>query len=255
MNIKHPISVLTLTLTPFFIATGCSSTGGQHPASITESTPPYITAATNETPDNNQTFNQISTHSRMHEVNTPDNNTSNPSMITETINEATPNEAQDEISVNIVQAPSPTNTQIDSAPEELEVGHTPENDNPAESTGSNAPRPAKHVFQFGFNKAELSDEEKTIIRDHGQFLASHPSQSIVVHGHADTQGDQNYNQLLSEKRAQHVAALLKEAGASKNQIETFSWSSASPADLVTNYKANRRVELRYDQGYFAKKTQ
>ncbi len=212
MNIKHPISILTLTLTPFFIATGCSSTGGQHPASVAKiSTTQHINTTTD--------------------------------IVTETATEISG------------QTESTENNPIASATEELEVLAVLDNDTPPETTASNNSRPAKHVFQFGFNKAELSDEERNIIQDHGQFLAGHPSQSIVVHGHADSQGDQNYNQFLSEKRAQHVAALLKKAGASKDQIEIFSWSSTSPADVATNYKVNRRVELHYGQDYFAQKAQ
>jgi len=232
MNIKHPISILTLTLTPFFIATGCSSTGGQHPTSVAKiSTPQHINAIT-----------------ELDVVETP-------------MMHQTPEQAQDILKNNnlaITDIVTKTATDINGQPESAEVLEmlgVLDNDTPTETTASNNPRPAKHVFQFGFNKAELSDEEKNIIQDHGQFLASHPSQSIVVHGHADSQGDQNYNQFLSEKRAQHVAALLKKAGASKDQIETFSWSSTSPADVATNYKVNRRVELRYGQDYFAQKTQ
>ena len=229
MNIKHPISVLTLTLTPFFIATGCSSTGGQHPTSLAATS--TATSVSTSTPSTTQHINTESKPS-INETSTidPSNN-------------------------NLATTDITTKAVTDTVTDELEMLGVLDSEAPPETTINNNPRPAKHIFQFGFNKAELSDEEKTIIQDHGQFLASHPSQSIVVHGHSDSQGDQNYNQFLSEKRAQHVAALLKKAGASKGQIEIFSWSSTSPADVATNYKVNRRVELHYGQDYFAKKAQ
>ena len=242
MNIKHPISVLTLTLTPFFIATGCSSTGGQHPTPITEtSTTQHINTVNEPISDEAQVMDQS-----LNEViaNTATDAAADTSTVATTITTET-----------ITQTDLPAISQIDSATDELEMLGILDNDAPLETTGNNNSRPAKHVFHFGFNKAELSDEEKIIIQNHGQFLASHPSKSIVVHGHADSQGDQNYNQFLSEKRAQHVAALLKKSGATKDQIEIFSWSSASPADVVTNYKINRRVELHYGEDYFAQKAQ
>ncbi|OUR89681.1 hypothetical protein A9Q81_21135 [Gammaproteobacteria bacterium 42_54_T18] len=237
MKIKHPISVLTLTLTPFFIATGCSSTGGQHPTSVAKTpTIQHINTVNESVIDETQVIANMATEA------TADVTT----VATVTTTETTE---------TISQMDLPANSQIDNATDGLEMLGILDSDAPLETTASNDSRPAKHVFHFGFNKAELSDEEKTIIQDHGQFLASHPSQSIVVHGHADSQGDQNYNQFLSDKRAQHVATLLKKAGANKDQIEVFSWSSASPADVVTNYKVNRRVELHYGQDYFAQKTQ
>ena len=231
MNIKHPISVLTLTLTPFFIATGCSSTGGQH---INTESKPVIHETSMIVPVLDQRLEQ-----RLGQT------------IEQTIEQSTDNPDNNDLAIT----DTTTKTVTETVTEDLEMLGILDSETPPETTVSTAPRPAKHVFQFGFNKAELSDEEKTIIQDHGQFLASHPSQSIVVHGHADSQGDQNYNQFLSEKRAQHVAALLKKAGASKDQIEIFSWSSTSPADVATNYKVNRRVELHYGQDYFAQKTQ
>ena len=251
MNIKHPISVLTLTLTPFFIATGCSSTGDHNPTAIATTPKTQLSSSISET--------VIDETSVMHqalkqEIDTPDNNSlatiDGITIDTATINEVTPTTTD-----NGAQTETSTNNKMDSAAEELEMLGILESEIPPETTTSNDSRPAKHVFHFGFNKAELSDEEKTIIQDHGQFLASHPSQSIVVHGHADSQGDQNYNQFLSEKRAQHVAALLKKSGATKGQIEVLSWSSASPADALTSYKVNRRVELHYGQDYFAQKAQ
>jgi len=240
MKIKHPISVLTLTLTPFFMATGCSSTGGQHPTPIAEtSTTQYINTVNESVIEETQIID-------------PTLNKVIANMATEAAAAAV---ATTEVTETITQTDLPANNHTDSATEELEMLGILESDTAPETIASNNSRPAKHVFHFGFNKAELSDEEKRIIQDHGQFLASHPSQSIVVHGHADSQGDQNYNQFLSEKRAQHVATHLKKAGASKDQIEILSWSSASPADVVTNYKVNRRVELHYGQDYFAQKTQ
>ncbi len=253
MNIKHPISVLTLTLTPFFIATGCSSTGGNNPTAVAATPTTHLSSSINETIIDNTSVMHLASGSTPDQTQKQGNDTSDNNSLA-TANEISGDEITKTIAKNDAQTETSTNNKMVSTAEELEMLGILENEIPPEVT-INDSRPAKHVFHFGFNNAELSDEEKTIIQDHGQFLASHPSQNIVVHGHADSQGDQNYNQFLSEKRAQHVAALLKKSGATKGQIEVLSWSSASPADALTNYKVNRRVELHYGQDYFAQKAQ
>ena len=239
MNVKHPLSVLTLTLTPFFMATGCSSTGGQHMSTELQASEPIIEnqqLSDSTLPEINDTESteNVDSDNAEHEASFTLNDSS-------TLDTEAPIEAHTE-------APTKDLTETLAETDAIESQAT-------ELVANNEPRPAKLVFPFGFNKSELSDDEKTIIKNHGSFLASHPSQSIVIHGHSDTQGDPRYNQFLSEKRAQHVAKLLKDAGAQDNQIEIFSWSSDSPADIAANYKANRRVELRYGQDYFAQKQQ
>lgn len=229
MNVKHPLSVLTLTLTPFFMATGCSSTGGQNLSATLPASDPTF--------ESQQLTNTIDP-----EQNTPFFETDLSSSVVAEHSVIEGSVIEDSVIESSVIEDSVIENEAPEIAEEALLAN-------------DEPRPAKLVFPFGFNKSELSDDEKSIIKNHGNFLASHPSQSIVIHGHSDSQGDRTYNQFLSEKRAQHVANLLKEAGAQENQIEVFSWNSDSPADVATNYKANRRVELRYGQDYFAQKPQ
>lgn len=248
MNIKHPISLLTLTLTPFFMNTGCSSTGNHD-------TGTHRTATTAQFENIEQTDSEM--------PSTVEAQITSALMEVEETTELSPTSTQvsmeqSEMLDLEMRGIADANTELE-AEEVLEraIEGTTEGttESTTEPTVTNDLRPTKQVFRFGFNKAELTDEEKAIIHDHGQYLANHPSQNIIVHGHSDSQGDHKYNQFLSEKRAQHVAGLLKKAGAKKSQIEIFSWSSDSPAEVATNYKANRRVELRYEQGYFAQKEQ
>ena len=270
MNIKHPLSVLTLTLTPFFMTTGCSSTGSQSQLASTEQRDSY-------SEDIKTTY-----HSTLQSVELPTipstTSTSTPEAeslggyieevkeqpvenITESLTEeefvaltdsSTDNDIDDSI-LGSIQDNIQDSTYMPST-DMYAINPTMDNTLAESSTeSSNNARPAKQVFRFGFDQAELTDVEKEIISNHGRFLASHPMQTLAIHGHADAQGDVNYNQWLSAKRAKHVAALLEDAGAQKDQIEVFSWSSTAPSDVATNYKANRRVELSYDTDYFAQK--
>lgn len=110
-------------------------------------------------------------------------------------------------------------------------------------------RPAKTLFLFGFDQKKLDDQAETLLREHGRFLASHPEMKISINGHADPQGDANYNQYLAKQRANYVADLLKQEGVTEAQMDVKSWGSDAPSVSATHNRDNRRVELIYDEEY------
>ena len=67
---------------------------------------------------------------------------------------------------------------------------------------------------FEFNKAELSNAAKKRLDDEvpGKLASCAKVEIVMVTGHADRLGSQQYNQRLSEKRANAVAAYLKSKG-------------------------------------------
>ncbi|MEE2729441.1 MAG: OmpA family protein [Pseudomonadota bacterium] len=110
-------------------------------------------------------------------------------------------------------------------------------------------RPAKTLFLFGFDQKQLDDQGETLLREHGRFLASHPDMKIHINGHADPQGDANYNRHLAQQRAEYVADLLQQEGVSQAQLEVTSWGAEAPSASATHHRDNRRVELVYDEEY------
>ena len=110
-------------------------------------------------------------------------------------------------------------------------------------------RPAKTLFLFGFDQKKLDDQAESLLREHGRFLAAHPDMKISINGHADPQGDANYNQYLAKQRADYVAELLQQEGVSKDQMEIKSWGADAPSVSATHNRDNRRVELIYDEEY------
>ena len=110
-------------------------------------------------------------------------------------------------------------------------------------------RPAKTLFLFGFDQKKLDDQAESLLREHGRFLASHPDMKISINGHADPQGDPDYNQYLAKQRADYVAELLKQEGVSKDQMDIKSWGADAPSVSATHNRDNRRVELIYDEAY------
>lgn len=77
-------------------------------------------------------------------------------------------------------------------------------------------------------------------------LQAYPDSTVQVLGHTDNVGDANYNQGLSERRAQSVANILIDSGIAPARIRTIGRGEDSPvaSNLSPEGRAqNRRVEI------------
>lgn len=121
----------------------------------------------------------------------------------------------------------------------------------AQSASADTPRPAKTEFRFGLNQARPTATDRSILEQHGQFIAEHPEVRITLHGHSDAQGNSLHNATLALKRAQAVAQILREQGVALEQIEIVSWGAVVPAPRGQREADNRRVELDYNDEFLA----
>jgi OmpA-OmpF porin, OOP family len=109
---------------------------------------------------------------------------------------------------------------------------------------------------FDFDKAVLKPEGKAAIDS--EIIAKLPSvqklELVLVTGHTDRIGSQQYNQRLSERRADAVRDYLVSKGVPRDKIETLGMGKTQPVPgVVCNQKAlkaliaclapNRRVEV------------
>jgi OOP family OmpA-OmpF porin len=79
-------------------------------------------------------------------------------------------------------------------------------------------------------------------------LKRNADDKIEIAGHTDSQGDAEYNQGLSERRAQAVADYLVAHGANGSNLAVKGYGESHPvADNGSKEgrAANRRVELRH----------
>ena len=96
---------------------------------------------------------------------------------------------------------------------------------------------------FEFNRAELTAEaraklDKEVIARANDFA----SISLVhVDGHADRLGSAQYNQQLSEKRADAVRAYLVSKGFDKDKIETLGSGKTNPVKSCPDQKARKSL--------------
>ncbi|WP_395646172.1 OmpA family protein [Terricaulis sp.] len=100
---------------------------------------------------------------------------------------------------------------------------------------------------FDFNRAEVRGQFTPTLRTLARTLETNPSLHVQIVGHADAIGSDDYNQVLSERRAQSVGSRLMDFGIPYRRIEASGRGEWEPiASNATEYgrARNRRVEIR-----------
>jgi outer membrane protein OmpA-like peptidoglycan-associated protein len=110
-----------------------------------------------------------------------------------------------------------------------------------------APAPARtYLVFFDWDKADLTPRARQIIADAAQASTRVATTRIEVGGHADRTGTAQYNQQLSMRRAQNVAAELVRLGVARNAIDINAFGDTRPLVATgpnTREPQNRRVEI------------
>ena len=100
--------------------------------------------------------------------------------------------------------------------------------------------------QFDFNKAIIKPEGKKILDADVTLIKNDKTLDISVEGHCDVVGSDEYNQKLSERRAQVVADYFASNGIAKDRMRTVGVGRKKPLvpnDSEANRAKNRRVEI------------
>lgn len=107
---------------------------------------------------------------------------------------------------------------------------------------------ANRVVYFAFDSSAIRDADRSIIDAHAEYLATHPSASVTLEGHADERGTREYNVALGDRRANSVRQSISLLGASGAQLRTISYGEERPAvdgHDESAWALNRRVEIIY----------
>jgi OOP family OmpA-OmpF porin len=101
-------------------------------------------------------------------------------------------------------------------------------------------------IRFDVNKATLKPESMGIINEIANLMNEHPEINFCVEGHTDSDGDNDFNQTLSEQRAETVVNTLKKLGIDGSRMTSKGWGESKPVDTNTTAEGkanNRRVEF------------
>jgi len=99
---------------------------------------------------------------------------------------------------------------------------------------------------FDFGKYTLKENAKLALAKISGIIVSHPGLNLVVEGYTDSIGSDEYNQHLSEERADTVRDFLLSQGLNPQNMTAIGYGKAYPVasnDTNSGRALNRRVEL------------
>ncbi len=101
---------------------------------------------------------------------------------------------------------------------------------------------------FDTDQSAVKPQFYSVLDDVARTLAGYNQTYIDVLGHTDTTGSEAYNQALSERRAQAVAAYLAQRNVDPARMATRGYGETAPLynpdDTEMKKAANRRVEIK-----------
>ena len=99
---------------------------------------------------------------------------------------------------------------------------------------------------FGVDKSDVSSTAQTNLTELSSTLNKYDDTEILIEGHTDADGADDYNQALSDRRAEAVRRSLVAQGVRAGRISTVGYGETQPLadNATTQGKAeNRRVEV------------
>lgn len=99
---------------------------------------------------------------------------------------------------------------------------------------------------FDFNSSKVNPSVNDNLMKFAETLKQYPDTEILVAGHTDNVGTEQYNMTLSQQRANAVANVLKANNVSRNRLTILGYGEKTPvADNTaeSGREQNRRVEF------------
>ncbi|MGA2980914.1 MAG: peptidoglycan-associated lipoprotein Pal [Terriglobales bacterium] len=110
-------------------------------------------------------------------------------------------------------------------------------------------RNVKDVF-FDYDKYAIRPADAPTVQNDEAFLAQHPSIKVLVEGHCDDRGSEEYNIALGASRAESVKRALVQEGVPADRIRTVSFGKERPFCTQDNeqcWQQNRVDHFAFDR--------
>ncbi len=110
---------------------------------------------------------------------------------------------------------------------------------------------AREMFEnedilFEFDSASLSVEAQEILRAKAAWLRENPRARVMIEGHCDERGTNEYNLALGDRRAFSSKSFLVDLGIADSRLTTISYGEERPLDSRSTEDAwaqNRRAHF------------
>ncbi|MBR2873580.1 MAG: OmpA family protein [Lentisphaeria bacterium] len=100
------------------------------------------------------------------------------------------------------------------------------------------------VIYFAYDSDVLVASEMNKVRSIAQYMNENPQLALVIEGHCDQRGTEEYNRALGERRANAVRAALEANGVAADKMKTQSFGEDKPAvagNDAASWRKNRRA--------------
>lgn len=101
-------------------------------------------------------------------------------------------------------------------------------------------------IHFLLNESKIQQNLYPLLNEVVALLKANPEANIVLEGHADITGEDDYNQALSERRSEALRKYFLSQGIDPSRVQTGAFGESKPKFLNTSPKGralNRRVEI------------
>lgn len=103
-------------------------------------------------------------------------------------------------------------------------------------------------INFAQNSSEVTDPNASDLRRFADFMKKYPDVTAMIEGHSSAPGEADYNQWLSEKRANAVVqVLINQYGVSSQRLSAVGYGESRLLDTADNeaaHRTNRRIEAK-----------
>ena len=107
---------------------------------------------------------------------------------------------------------------------------------------------SKDIY-FKRGSYSILEDAHEILKEKGEFLLKYPAIKVIIEGHSDEPGTDEFNMILGEKRAGSVKSFLLGYGINSSRLAAVSYGKERPAVSgrdKKNRKLNRRVHFEIE---------
>jgi peptidoglycan-associated lipoprotein len=105
---------------------------------------------------------------------------------------------------------------------------------------------ANYTVHFAYDSAAVKKSEQANLQSVASALSADASAKLLIEGHCDERGTEEYNRSLGERRALALREALAKLGVDPSRVRTISYGKDKPADPGHDESAwskNRRGEF------------
>jgi len=105
---------------------------------------------------------------------------------------------------------------------------------------------AANTVHFKFDSSAILTKEEANVAAVAAALSGNPANALLIEGHCDERGTEEYNRALGERRADALREDLVSKGVAANRIKTISYGKDKPVDTghtEAAFSKNRRGEF------------